>query len=267
VTALFFILFFIFGTIVGSFLNVFILRYNTGLSFMKGRSKCFSCGKKLFWHELVPVISYLFLKGKCSECKSKISAQYPLIELLTGILFVAIFWKIGLTLLLPFYLFLGALLVAISVYDFMHKIIPDGMVFTFDIVARILLFIKVGFLNVFHMPFFLDIFSGLILFAFFAFLWLVSSGKWMGFGDAKLALGVGWLLGLSGGIMAIMLAFWIGAIVSLLLLAFQKLNLSRLSLTIKSEIPFAPFIILGLFLEFFTNWGASQASYLFNIFR
>jgi leader peptidase (prepilin peptidase)/N-methyltransferase len=117
------------------------------------------------------------------------------------------------------------------------------------------------------MPFFLDIFSGLILFAFFAFLWLVSSGKWMGFGDAKLALGVGWLLGLSGGIMAIMLAFWIGAIVSLSLMGLQKLNLSHLGLTIKSEIPFAPFIILGLFLEFFTNWGASQASYLFNIFR
>ena len=247
-------------------MNVFILRYNTGLSFAKGRSKCFSCGKELLWYELIPIVSFLFLKGKCSECKSKISFQYPLVEFATGLIFVLIFWKAGLTILLPFYLFLGALLIAISIYDFMHKVIPDGMVFTFDTVALISLFVKFGFLNSFHLPFLLDLLAGPILFSFFAFLWFISSGRWMGFGDAKLALGVGWFLGISCGITAIMLAFWIGAIISILLMGLQKLNLSHLGLTIKSEIPFAPFIILGLFIEFLTGWGATQASYLLHIF-
>ncbi len=76
----------------------------------------------------------------------------------------------------------------------------------------------------------------------------------MGFGDAKLALGVGWLLGFSGGIFAIIMAFWIGAAVSIVLLILQKINLSRLGLTIKSEIPFAPFIILALFIQIMTGW-------------
>ncbi|MFA6227251.1 MAG: prepilin peptidase [Candidatus Paceibacterota bacterium] len=265
-SVLYLIIFFVFGTIVGSFLNVFALRYNTGLSYISGRSKCFSCGKGLLWYELVPILSFLVLKGKCYGCKSKISIQYPLIETITGFIFVMILWKVGFTMLLPFYLFLAGLLVVISIYDFKHKIIPDGMVFTFDMVALVLLFTRFGFLNTFSNHFLLDLLAGPILFAFFAFLWLISSGKWMGFGDAKLALGVGWLLGLSSGIMAIMLAFWIGAIVSILLIFLQKLNLSHLGLTIKSEVPFAPFIILGLFIEFFTGWGVLQISYLLNIF-
>ena len=89
------ILFFIFGTIVGSFLNVLILRYNTGISAARGRSFCFSCGKNLNWLELVPVLSFLFQKGKCRGCKSKISWQYPLVECLTGLLFVGVFLRYG----------------------------------------------------------------------------------------------------------------------------------------------------------------------------
>jgi len=265
-------LFFIFGTIVGSFLNVFVLRYNTNLSFAKGRSKCFSCGKELSWYELVPIVSYFVFLGKCVGCKSKISLQYPIVEFITGLIFVLIFWKVGFTIFLPLYLFLGAILIAISVYDILHKIIPDGMVFVFDIVALFLLIslyyfgnleTGIGFANIFHKSGLLDLLSGPILFSFFAFLWLVSSGKWMGFGDAKLALGVGWFLGLSGGIVSIMLAFWIGALFSLIILALEKLKLSQLKLTIKSEVPFAPFIILALFIEFFTGWGTAQIGYLF----
>ena len=84
-------LIFVFGTIIGSFLNVVILRYGTGKSFAKGSSQCFSCGKKLSWYELVPILSFLFQKGKCKGCGSKISWQYPLIETITGVLFLLIF--------------------------------------------------------------------------------------------------------------------------------------------------------------------------------
>src|SRR3989344_4234135 len=90
--------FFVFGAIIGSFLNVIILRYNTGLSQknsigFSGRSHCFSCGKNIKWYDLVPVLSFLFLKGRCRHCKSKISIQYPLVEFITGILFLATFLK------------------------------------------------------------------------------------------------------------------------------------------------------------------------------
>ncbi len=151
-----------------------------------------------------------------------------------------------------------------SVYDFMHKIIPDGMVFAFDLLALALVFLNNGFVHSFQMPGLLNLFSGIVLFAFFGGLWLVSSGKWMGFGDAKLSLGIGWLLGISGGIFSIMLAFWIGALFSIGLLILEKLNLSNKKLTIKSEIPFAPFIIFAFFIEFFLGWGSVYVGYLFN---
>ncbi len=240
------IIFFILGTIVGSFVNVVVLRYNTGLSFISGRSKCFSCGKTLEWYELIPVFSFLFLGGRCATCKSKISLQYPLVELSTGILFALVFLKFGSTLIF-LYLLAISVLVAIFVYDLKHKIIPDGMVLFFDIIAFVF-FLVSG-------PTLVNFWAGPTLFAFFAFFWLISGGKWMGLGDAKLALGVGWLLGMSIGISAIMLAFWIGAIVSLILLELQKLKISKFGLTMKSEIPFAPFIIFALLLELFTSWN------------
>ena len=249
------IIIFIFGTIIGSFLNVFVIRYNTGVSFVTGRSRCLSCSKDLHWYELVPLFSFLMLRGKCLKCKSKISYQYPLVEGLTGIIFAAVFLVIGLVPILPVYLIVASLLIAMSVYDFKHKIIPDGMVYTFIILSFIIMCLTHPLGQLFSIPLSLDLLAGPILFAFFAFFWLVSGGKWMGFGDAKLALGVGFLLGFSGGIFAIMLAFWIGAIFSLVIMFLQKIKISNLKLSLKSEIPFAPFIILALFIQLLTSWN------------
>lgn len=223
-----------------------VLRYGTGLSFTKGRSKCFSCGKKLNWYELVPLFSFIFLRGKCLGCNSKISYQYPVVELITGLVFSTIFFKLGLSIFLPFYLLVFSLLIAISVYDLKHKIIPDGMVFSFIALSIIFIFLNKNF-N------FGDLMSGPILFSFFAFFYLISSGRWMGFGDAKLAIGVGCLLGLSGGIFAIMLSFWLGAIFSLVVILIEKTIGSKWGITMKSEIPFAPFIIISTFLQFMTG--------------
>ncbi|MFH0755133.1 MAG: prepilin peptidase [bacterium] len=249
---------FIFGTIIGSFLNVVVLRYNTGLSIIKGKSKCFSCSKDLFWYELIPIISFLMLDGKCLKCKSKISYQYPIVEFLTGIIFVGLFLKFNLTLLLPLYFFIALLLIIMAVYDFKHKIIPDGMVFTFIGLSIIIFFSTHSLNELLSFPLSLDLFAGPILFAFFAFFWLISKGKWMGFGDAKLGLGVGFLLGFSGGVFAIIFAFWIGAIISLILILLQKIKIFKFNLSFKSEIPFAPFIILAVFIQIFTSWNLSQ---------
>ena len=246
---------FVLGTIIGSFLNVVILRYNTGFSFVTGRSKCMSCGKELHWYELIPFFSFVMLGGKCLGCNSKISYQYPIVELLTGVIFAGLLLRFGLTPILPFYLVVSSLLIAMSVYDFKHKIIPDGMSYTFIILSFIFLFISHPLTEICSLPISLDLIAGPILFAFFAFFWLVSGGRWMGFGDAKLAIGVGFLLGFSGGVFAIMLAFWIGAIVSLLLILLQKIKISKLKLSLKSEIPFAPFIILALFIQILTSWN------------
>jgi len=247
---------FVLGTIIGSFLNVVVLRYNTGLSFVTGKSKCFSCSKDLHWYELVPLFSFLVLSGKCLKCKSKISYQYPIVEFITGVIFVLTFLRFGLTPLLPLYFVIASVLIAMSVYDFKHKIIPDGMVVFFIILSAIIMYLSVPISELLAFPpVSLDLLAGPILFAFFAFFWLISGGKWMGFGDAKLAIGVGFLLGFSGGVYAIMLAFWIGAIFSLVLIGLQKIKIAKFKLSMKSEIPFAPFIILGLFIQLFTNWN------------
>src|SRR3989338_7047034 len=88
---MFYFFVFVLGAVVGSFLNVVILRLNTGQSIISGKSKCFSCAKKLKWYELVPLASFFALRGKCSACMSKISCQYPIVEMFTGFLFLLFF--------------------------------------------------------------------------------------------------------------------------------------------------------------------------------
>jgi leader peptidase (prepilin peptidase)/N-methyltransferase len=253
---------FILGTIFGSFLNVIVLRYNTGVSALKGRSFCFSCGKKLGFWELVPVLSFLVQGGKCRGCKSKISWQYPTVELLTGILFLSVFLKfngvIGLLndiwyLLIS--LILMAILVAITVYDIKHKIIPDGLVITFGILSLLkivldyFLMVATGPEVSVHLFWYLAAGPAIALPLFL--IWLFSRGRWMGLGDPKLVLCIGWWLGPILGLSAVILAFWTGAVYGLILMILSKFSWHGLKIDRKSELPFAPFLILGFLLVFF----------------
>ena len=271
-----YIIIFIFGTLIGSFLNVLVLRYNTGQSIVNDRSRCFSCGKTLRWFELIPVLSFLFQKGRCSNCHTKISKQYILVEILTGLIFLLVFIKIipdfeecftSFLFACPirqgfftiFYLFIFSILIAISVYDYRHKIIPDGLSYTFIILSflsALYIFLTGGV--------YLNLLAGIIISLPFFLLWLVSRGAWMGFGDVKLALGIGFLLGIPSGIYAIVLAFWIGGLVGIILLSLSAISKKAVNnnqllilgkrFTIKSEIPFGPFLILGTFLAFMFEW-------------
>lgn len=249
------IIFFIFGLIIGSFLNVVILRMNTERSF-GGRSACMSCQKKLAWYELIPLVSFVVLVGRCQSCKTKISIQYPIVEFLTGLIYALLFFKFQDIFFLDnlififtyaYYAVMFSLLIVIAVYDLRHKIIPDSLALILGILAFAGLFIfnESGFYP--HLPLMWEFLSGLIIAAPFALFWLVSKGRWMGLGDAKLAIGLGWLLGLSRALSGMVLAFWIGAIVGLTLVIFSKKH------GMKSEIPFAPYLVLGTLLAFLFN--------------
>lgn len=275
------VFYFIFGTIIGSFLNVVILRYNTGFA-LTGRSGCLTCGKKLEWYELIPIFSFLFLKGKCSQCKSPISWQYPIVEFLTGALFlftINAFLTTGSMsnlLEVTYYLFVIALLVIITVYDIRHTVIPDGIVYTFIAVSLIKLFVTYPINELFTYPHILDLFAGPILFLPFFILWFVSKGRWMGFGDAKLALGMGLFLGLKEGISAVIIGFWIGAVVSVIYMVLERISSSTVfekiglflggkHLTIKSEIPFAPYLILGTLIALFFTVDVFNLNLFFDL--
>jgi prepilin signal peptidase PulO-like enzyme (type II secretory pathway) len=227
------VILFVFGLIVGSFLNVLGLRWNSGKS-VGGRSFCVACQRQLCWWELLPVFSFIGLSGKCSGCKTKISWQYPLIELWTALLFVSITNYLA--------LIVFCIYVVITIYDARHKIIPDTLSYTALAIALIYRFVVGGST--------LDWFMGPVLFAFFALIWAVSRGRAMGFGDAKLALSIGLLLGAANGLSAFVLAFVIGSVSSLLTMALSKRGKK---LTMKSEIPFAPYLILGAWVALIYN--------------
>jgi len=264
-----YLIIFLFGLVIGSFLNCVIFRLEKGESFLKGRSYCPNCRHQLSWQDLVPVFSLLFLRKKCRYCQKPISWQYPLVEIITGIIFVLIFWKLGLMNYLGFgirnlefiyYLIISSLLIVIFVYDLKYYIIPDGVVFS---AIGIVFLYNLGFMiwNLFgHWSLGFGILNPLInpllsaIFAslFFLVIFLVSRGKWMGFGDVKLAFFMGLFLGFPKILTALFLAFFIGAIIGVCLIIFGKKKFS-------SEVPFGPFLVMGTFLallfgEKLINW-------------
>ena len=243
---------FLFGLVCGSFVNVLVTRRGTRLG-IGGRSHCTSCGTQLKFWELVPVISYVCQAGKCTTCKSHISPLYVVGELLTAFYFVWALWVNPITgllsgIALAVLLLAGMFLVAIGLYDIRHTIIPDEWAF----IAGILLFVY-GMMGVTDPGFTqisLRFFSAVMLALPFFLLWWLSQGKWMGLGDAKLAFGLGLLLTPPMIFPSLAYSFWIGAGVSLILMVVSKLVSKRKKITLKSEVPFAPFLIVGVLLAY-----------------
>lgn len=248
---------FVFGLIIGSFLNVVIYRFHTGKS-LNGHSHCLSCTKRLRWYELLPVFSYLALRGRCSGCGSYIPSRYLWVELLTGVLFVCGFLT-QLPMFWPLTAVILSILVIVTVYDLRHLIIPDSLVIVLTVLALSWQVFASHLLGG-DVAIIIDaVLAALTLATPLFLLWLLSGGKAMGLGDPKLALPLGLLLGnWSAALTALILSFWIGAGISLLLLAYQellkqgkkRLVFSRSQLTMKSEVPFAPFLILA----FLVTW-------------
>ncbi|MEK7531415.1 MAG: prepilin peptidase [Patescibacteria group bacterium] len=278
--------FFIFGLLVGSFLNVVVYRLGTGFSIISGRSKCLSCGKILHWYELLPLVSFLFLLGRCSKCHTKISWQYPVVELLLGITFLLLYqeffagvWSLYFFSSFFLYAVIFSLLITIGVYDLRHKIIPNALVYSLILLGVLVAYLRASSnpVSLFLLP---DLFVGPIFFLSFASLWYFSKGRAMGFGDAKLVLALGLILGASSGLSAVVLAFWIGAIYGIFGMLISKfgeklpLSLSTLKalfgfpkrLTMKSEVPFAPFLIFGFYIAFFSHLDLFSLTAYFDLF-
>lgn len=249
---------FVFGLIVGSFLNVVIFRWNTGQSVSHGRSKCFSCDKTLVWYELIPLLSFLIQRGRCRSCGTRFSKQYFMVELAAALALPAVFvfYEASLSMQFLAYIVL-CLYIVIFVYDLRHKIIPDFFSYAAAFIGLLMIFLDWQVAGSFD---FYRLLAGCILALFFFFFWFVSRGRWMGLGDAKLALSVGFVLGLGQGIAAILLAFWIGAVFALILMAIERLR-GRTGLGFKSEIPFGPFILIGFSVSFFFQMDIQSILY------
>jgi prepilin signal peptidase PulO-like enzyme (type II secretory pathway) len=250
----------IIGAIVGSFLNVVVMRFGTGVG-LRGRSRCASSGKTLAWYELIPIVSYCVQGGRSRHTGKKLSLQYPLVELGTSALFVFATHRViesaggyltsaSIVQLLSLLVVL-CLGVCVFVYDMRHKIIPDVWSFSLALIGFVSLFIYLdgGFFGV-MMPSWVDVLAGPILATPFALLWRISNGAWIGLGDAKLLLGLGWLLGFATGVAGLLLGVWIGAMYGVLLLLTKKADGA-------TEIPFGPFLLIGALVAFV--WGIDVA--------
>jgi prepilin signal peptidase PulO-like enzyme (type II secretory pathway) len=258
--------FFVFslGLCIGSFLNCAIYRLERKESFVKGRSYCPHCKHVLIWLDLVPVVSFLFLGGKCRYCHKKISLQYPLIEIITAIMFLLIFnfqvpsisqFSIIDIINLVFLWYVVSSLITIFIYDLKHYLIPDIVLFPAIMISFLYRCLNISNLSLFRtwslgfwifIPLINYLVASVLASAFFLVIFIVSKGRWMGFGDVKLAILLGLLVGFPNILVALFLSFLFGAIIGVLLIFLQKKGL-------KSEMPFAPFLILGTFLALL--WG------------
>jgi len=242
-----FFIFFILGLIIGSFLNVVIVRLETNESILFSRSHCPHCHTPLKWFELIPLLSFVFQKGRCRYCQKKISWQYPLVELATGFLFLVIYslgfqiWELG------FYLLIACFLLIVFVYDFKYYLIPDEVIYPaigLSIIFNFLVFLRIlpaGQNSDFILNWWNPFLSGFLVSGFFLFLILITKGKGMGLGDVKLGFLMGLLLGWPRIIIALVLSFASGALVGLLLVFLKRK-------TLKSKIPFGPFLTASTLL-------------------
>jgi len=263
---IFCLIIFIIGLAFGSFLNCLVYRLACRKTIL-GRSFCPKCKKKIVWFDNLPLISFILLKGKCRQCKEKISWQYPLIELIMGLLFILPVWRLYLT--TPNFLFFNE-------YSFYLQLLRDWiifftLVFTFiydlkyseieDIVilpAAVVIFI----LNVFFLSntsvliqLGYTFWAVLIGIAFFGLQYLFTKGKGIGLGDLRIGFFMGIVLGNWINIcLALVISYIIGALVSLLLIIFKDKKL-------KSQIPLGPFLVIGTFIVLF--WGPQIINWYF----
>ncbi|MDP2638087.1 MAG: prepilin peptidase [Candidatus Levybacteria bacterium] len=256
-----FIFIFVIGVFVGSFLNVLADRLPRNESPIKGRSHCEKCKKTLKWFDLIPLLSFILLKGKCRYCHTRLSPYYLIVELTTGILFAftAFFVLNGSQFLisnfkflinfqflnfqmlasLTYYLFIMSCLIVIFFADLKYGIIPDKIVFPAIFVSFLYLILNTNYLI---LP---NLFSAVGACLFFLLLFLGTKGRGMGFGDVKFAFLMGLILGFPGIVISLYVAFLTGAIAGCILILWRKKRIFG------TAIPFGPFLVIGTLVSIF----------------
>jgi len=247
---------FIFGLTIGSFINCLIYRLYIGNSFLRGRSFCPKCKHGLAWHDNIPLLSFFMLNGRCRYCRRAISMQYPAVELITAILFTAIFvlevercGGIAMDLMLfncSFAQLLKLLrnwvftffLIIIFVYDLRYYLILDKVTVPAMMVALVFNLTLADDMTV---SIFWLLAAGSVAGGFFLIQFLVSKGKWIGGGDIYLGFLMGFMLGWPQILIALFVSYIVGSVVGIgLILSKRK--------TIKSEVPFGTFLSVGTFV-------------------
>ncbi len=243
---------FIFGLCIGSFLNVLIIKLPKNESiFTKDRSKCPSCNHLIFWYHNIPLFSYLYLKAKCSYCGAKISFQYFIVELLSAIITLALFIKLGLNQEFIFMCLLSYVLIMLSFIDLKYKAVPDYLL----LIVFILSFSATNFsiIDSFRNAF---LFSGAFVLLNFIITFYIQNIKSrilkdenlktqeaLGVGDIPIIALIGIILGVNSGLVAIFLAAFF-AIIPAIYSNFVKKDI---------QTPFIPYLVLGFFTEYFFN--------------
>lgn len=241
-----------------------IMRMIVGEEFVKGRSHCDHCRKTLAWYEMIPIFSFLFLKGRSSCCKKKLSYQYPIVEVLIGILFVwwvvmgTLFFRLVMspvsTMQPLFWLVVGVILTGILIADLFYGLIPSPFVWG-GVLLTVLYRLSLIFAGVYRgVDLIWSMVSAVGAAGFFWFLRFITKGKGMGEGDVILAVLVGLILGWPRVFVGVMSSFILGALISVLLLVFGKKKFGQ-------TIPFGPFMVLGVLVGLL--WGEKILILLF----
>lgn len=240
---------FIFGLCIGSFLNVAILRGLSGEEMVKSRSRCPKCKKQLKWYMNIPLLSYLFLRGRCAFCNCKISIQYPIVEFITGALFLAAYFTFGLTLKTLFMCLFFATFILMSTTDFLETVIIDVHAYILLVFGLIYSYLKLGDINI------IQSIIGAI-FGFLIFETIARIGKFFcgcrafGEGDSLIALGLGAIFGWKNLLVIIALSMLIQCLSAIPILSYKAFKENKTELAFSYIFVFVLMTALFLINQF-----------------
>lgn len=239
------------GLAIGSFLNVCIARLPNPSCNLLTRSHCPQCNRKIFWRDLIPIFSFVFLGGRCRWCGTKISWQYPFVEILTAGIMVLLFYKFGLTWGFVFYCCFSALLIVIAFIDFNHYLIFNRTI----VIGLILAIIAVAFIDTRN---WIDVLLGAVVGG--GLIWCIGlfgrilfKRESMGAGDIKLGILLGIALGSGGTVITLISAVVLAALVGITGIVFRKMSLQQ-------KLPFGLFLSLGAII--YMLWGNYLTAFL-----
>ena len=254
-----YLILFVFGLVIGSFLNVVIFRLRFGGSPLKGRSLCDHCHRQIAWYDNIPLLSFLLLRGRCRHCHQQIPIGYPLVELLIGLEFVWVYWLLKVNFsffgqvegsyslgLLIYWLILFSGSAVIIIYDIKNMLIPEKVLFPLTVVAFSRLFFSQQWQV---LPVAIASFLFLLMLYFLTKILIKKEG--IGFGDVELGFFMGLVLGWPLILIAYFLAFLTGAIWGVILIIIGKKKL-------KERIAFGPFLLLGMIVAKLWGWSIWQ---------